>query len=88
MRNCYSLRESTTAENPTECYGGGGPAKGAAVGQLGTAPSAERFKEAIKPMDKASEAILALRPLNFHYKKEVDPQGLPQFGLIAEEVEK
>jgi len=39
-------------------------------------------------MDKASEAILALKPVTFHYKKEVDPDGIPQFGLVAEEVEK
>ena len=39
-------------------------------------------------MDKASEAVLALKPVTFHYKKEVDPDGIPQFGLIAEQVEK
>ena len=39
-------------------------------------------------MDKASEAILALKPVTFHYKKEFDPDGIPQFGLVAEEVEK
>jgi uncharacterized coiled-coil protein SlyX len=50
--------------------------------------SSAQFKEAIKPMDKASEAILALKPVTFHYKKEVDPEGIPQFGLVAEEVEK
>ena len=59
-----------------------------AAGQLGTAPSSERFKDAIKPMDKASEAVLALKPVTFHYKKEFDPDGTPQFGLIAEEVAK
>jgi Chaperone of endosialidase len=52
------------------------------------ATSSERFKDAIKPMDKASEAILALKPVTFHYKKELDPDGIPQFGLVAEEVEK
>jgi hypothetical protein len=57
-------------------------------GQLGVAPSSQRFKDEIKPMDEASEAILALKPVTFHYKKEVDPQGIPQFGLVAEEVEK
>ena len=50
--------------------------------------SSERFKEAIKPMDKASEAILALKPVTFRYKQELDPEGIPQFGLVAEEVEK
>ena len=50
--------------------------------------SSERFKDAIKPMDKASEAILALQPVTFRYKKELDADGIPQFGLVAEEVEK
>ena len=51
-------------------------------GQLGRSPaSSARFKEAIKPMDKASEAILALKPVTFRYKKELDPDGMPQFGL-------
>jgi hypothetical protein len=59
-----------------------------AAGQLGTAPSSQRFKTEIKPMDNASEAILALKPVTFHYKKEFDPEGIPQFGLVAEEVEK
>src|SRR6266540_2749375 len=57
-------------------------------GQLGTAPSSKRFKDEIKPMDKSSEAILALKPVTFRYKKELDPEGIPQFGLVAEEVEK
>src|SRR5437667_535716 len=57
-------------------------------GHLGTVVSSERFKDNIKPMDKASEAILALKPVMFHYKKELDPEGIPQFGLVAEEVEK
>jgi hypothetical protein len=57
-------------------------------GQLGTVTSSARFKDEIKPMDKASEAILALKPVTFRYKKELDPDGTPQFGLVAEEVEK
>jgi hypothetical protein len=57
-------------------------------GHLGTVTSSARFKEAIKPMDKASEAILALQPVTFRYKKELDPDGIPQFGLVAEQVEK
>jgi len=57
-------------------------------GHLGTVVSSERFKEQIKPMDKASEAILALRPVTFRYKHELDPEGIPQFGLVAEDVEK
>ncbi len=59
-----------------------------ANGQLGTPTSSARFKDRIKPMDKASEAILALKPVTFRYKKELDPKGVPQFGLVAEEVEK
>jgi hypothetical protein len=57
-------------------------------GHLGTVTSSERFKDEIKPMDKASEAILALKPVTFRYKKELDPDGIPQFGLVAEQVEK
>jgi hypothetical protein len=57
-------------------------------GKLGTMTSSARFKDDIRPMDKASEAILALRPVSFRYKKEIDPQSIPQFGLIAEEVAK
>src|SRR5205807_379484 len=55
---------------------------------LGTVVSSERFKQDIKAMDKASEAILALKPVTFRYKKDVDPEGIPQFGLVAEQVEK
>src|SRR5213079_282856 len=55
---------------------------------LGTIVSSERFKEEIKAMDKASEAILALKPVTFRYKPELDPDGIPQFGLVAEDVEK
>ena len=57
-------------------------------GHLGTATSSARFKDEIKPMDKASEAILALKPVTFHYKHELDPEGIPQFGLVAEQVAK
>ena len=55
-----------------------------ADGQLGTVASSERFKKDIATMDKASDAILSLRPVTFHYK--TDSNGTPQFGLIAEEV--
>ncbi|HZR06604.1 MAG TPA: tail fiber domain-containing protein [Candidatus Udaeobacter sp.] len=55
-----------------------------ATGKLGTAVSSRRFKHDIKPMDKASEAILALKPVTFHYKS--DARNTPCFGLIAEEV--
>jgi hypothetical protein len=68
-------------------------ASGAAVsinssGKLGTITSSRRFKDDIKPMDKASEAVFALNPVTFRYKKDIDPQGIPQFGLVAEDVEK
>ena len=55
-----------------------------ASGKLGTVVSSRRFKHDIKPMDKASEAILALKPVTFHYKS--DAKNTPCFGLIAEEV--
>jgi hypothetical protein len=57
-------------------------------GHLGTINSSARYKEAIRPMDKASEAILALQPVTFRYKHELDPDNTPQFGLVAEQVEK
>ena len=57
-------------------------------GKLGTLTSSARFKTDIKPMDESSEAILALKPVTFRYKKEVDRQRIPQFGLVAEDVEK
>jgi hypothetical protein len=55
-------------------------------GQLGTATSSQRFKKTIRPMDKTSEAILALQPVSFQYKS--DSKGTPRFGLIAEDVAK
>jgi hypothetical protein len=69
---------------------GGDPVFITSNGKLGTInpPSSARFKEEIKPMSKASEAILALKPVTFRYKKEFDPNGVPQFGLVAEEVER
>ena len=56
--------------------------------KLGTLMSSRRFKDEIKPMDKASETILALKPVTFRYKREIEPNGAIMFGLIAEEVEK
>jgi hypothetical protein len=58
------------------------------AGKVGTGTSSKRFKEAIKPMDKASEVLLSLTPVTFRYKKELDPTGTPRFGLVAEDVEK
>jgi Chaperone of endosialidase len=57
-------------------------------GRLGTMTSSRRFKEEIKPMDHASEAVLALKPVTFRFKKEIDAVGTSQFGLVAEDVEK
>jgi Chaperone of endosialidase len=59
-----------------------------AAGQLGVGVSSARFKEEIKPMDKASETIFALKPVSFRYKKEIDSERTPQFGLVAEDVAK
>jgi Chaperone of endosialidase len=58
------------------------------AGKLGTSTSSRRFKEEIKPMDQASEALFALKPVTFRYRKEIDAVGTSQFGLVAEEVEK
>jgi len=57
-------------------------------GQLGTPPCSARYKDEIEPMDAASEVILALKPVTFRYKKEIDADRTPQFGLVAEQVEK
>jgi hypothetical protein len=85
---------------PNRCYIGnivgvttGGPAPTVPVvidqdGQLGTIASSRQFKKDIKPMDQASEAILKLKPVTFHYKeRDVKNDLTPQFGLIAEDVE-
>jgi hypothetical protein len=68
-------------------------ASGAAVfvdsnGHLGTVTSSKRFKEEVRPMNKTSEAIFSLEPVTFRYKREIDPTGTSQFGLVAEDVEK
>ena len=59
-----------------------------ANGKLGVTGSSARFKEVIKPMDEASEVIHALKPVTFRYKQEIDSEGILQFGLVAEDVEK
>jgi Chaperone of endosialidase len=56
------------------------------TGLLGHASSSRRYKEEIKPMDKASETLYRLNPVAYRYKKEIDPTQSPAFGLIAEEV--
>src|ERR1043166_5148004 len=79
------------------CYIGsifGQPSSGGAAvfinssGKLGTSTSSRRFKDEIKPIEQTSEALFALKPVTFRYKKEIDPTGMHQFGLVAEEVEK
>jgi hypothetical protein len=67
---------------------GGTPVLINAFGKLGSLTSSARFKEEIEPMDKASEALFALKPVTFRYKQEIDPAGTSQFGLVAEDVEK
>ena len=57
-----------------------------AGGKLGFQASSRRYKDEIKPMDKASEVLFALKPVSFRYKKEIDPAQSPDFGLIAEDV--
>jgi hypothetical protein len=57
-------------------------------GHLGTLASSRRYKEEIKPMDKASEALFGLKPVTFRYKQQIDPSHKLSFGLIAEEVAK
>jgi len=78
--SCFigNIRSVTTAHNDAV------PVVIDSNGQLGTASSSRRFKTDIKPIDKASESILALKPVSFRYKAHKD--GTPQFGLIAEDV--
>src|SRR6184192_934041 len=75
------------------CISGATSTGGSAVfvntaGKLGTLTSSARFKDDIKPMNKASESIFALNPVTFRYKKAIDANGTPQFGLVAEQVAK
>jgi len=59
-----------------------------ANGQLGVVASSADFKHQIRPMAEESKAILALKPVSFCYDQDIDENGLPQFGLVAEDVEK
>ena len=94
--NVIAIGAAGTNESGTcfigNIFGNGTPA-GVSVlisenGRLGTLISSKRFKEDIQPMDKASEALFSLKPVSFRYKKEIDPAGIPQLGLVAEDVEK
>jgi hypothetical protein len=79
---CYiSSIFGQTSASGTAVYVSGG-------NRLGTLTSSKRFKEEIKPMDNASDALFGLEPVTFRYKKTIDPAGTSQFGLVAEEVEK
>ena len=96
--NVIAIGNNVSGENVSNtCYigniFGATSALGTAVyvnslGKLGTVVSSRRFKDEIQPMDKASEAILALKPVTFRYKQEIDPGRSAQFGLVAEDVEK
>jgi hypothetical protein len=91
--NTIRIGTGATAHTFIRGISGATAVNGAAVfinsaGHLGTLTSSARFKDDIQPMGDASEAILALRPVSFRYKKDIDPQGIPEFGLVAEEVEK
>jgi len=57
-------------------------------GKLGTITSSRRFKQEIQPIEQASEALFSLNPVTFRYRKDIDPAGTSQFGLVAEDVEK
>ena len=80
---CYigSIAGQTVGAGGSTCYVDN-------AGKLGVFPSARRFNTDIADMAGASEALLALRPVTFHYKPELDKTGIPQFGLVAEEVAK
>jgi Chaperone of endosialidase len=54
--------------------------------RIGTLSSSRRYKEEVKPMHKSSEGLFSLQPVTFRYKKDIDPAGTAQFGLIAEDV--
>jgi hypothetical protein len=59
-----------------------------ATGKLGTLTSSRRFKDDIQQMGSTSDVLLALQPVTYHYKPQIDPKGTAQFGLVAEDVAK
>jgi hypothetical protein len=79
---------TTRIKNVYTSVAAGRPVYVTSDNKFGTLASSRRYKDEIKPMDKASEAVLALKPVTFRYKKEVEPNGAIMFGLIAEEVER
>jgi hypothetical protein len=56
------------------------------TGLLGTPISSRHYKKDIKPMDNASEALFALKPVTFRYKEEIDQTQCLEYVLIAEDV--
>jgi hypothetical protein len=91
--NCGGFSDPPHTDTYIAGISGQTSASGVAVyinsdGKLGTLTSSARFKNDITPMNRASEAILELKPVTFRYNKKIDPKGVPQFGLIAEDVEK
>lgn len=58
------------------------------TGQLSPTVSSARFKDDIRDMSDSTRALMKLRPVRFRYKKDIDPSGLEQYGLVAEEVAK
>ena len=84
MRATPAISRASLTKRPRN----GAPVLINSFNKLGVATSSKRFKNDIKPMDKASETIFALKPVTFRYKKNLDPKGTPQFGLVAEAVRK
>ncbi len=82
----YGAGQNLTIGDDNICIGNDGVAGDDSDGKLGTTTSCRRFKEEVKPMERASEVLFELKPVTFRYKKGIDPQGIPQFGLVAEEV--
>jgi hypothetical protein len=64
------------------------PVHVATNGQLGILPSSARFKRDIRDLGSASTALHRLRPVSYRYRADIDPDGTPQYGLIAEEVDR
>jgi hypothetical protein len=93
-----TIRIGTPGTQTTTCIAGiwGGTLPGSqgvpiyvdAGGHLGTVTSSARFKEDIKSMADSSEALYSLRPVTFKYRPAIDPKGAPQYGLVAEEVDR
>jgi len=77
-----ALSPTAQAQLPSPSPDGGYPGNNTAKGD------GDRLKQDIQAMGEASDALLALKPVTFRYKHAIDPDGIPQFGLVAEQVEK